>query len=270
PAITPHYTLPQYSPYQWVKKHGIPEAYKSSHFAPATVRKIQDAAGQELATHTFSHFYCLELQDHPLAFEADLQAAKLAAHHFNNVPRSMVFPRNQYNSQYLKRCYEQGITAVRTNPSATFWRPVTNKGAGIFRKLIRTADAYVQVSRQRSSYPLSEIVCKPGEPLQLKASRFLRPWNTKYPFVHHWLLQRICREMKIAAALGECYHLWWHPENFGDHPKENMAGLRVLLEQYKQCANRYGMQSWNMAEYASNLLTTGGTITTHQYAGSAG
>ncbi|WP_315817017.1 hypothetical protein [Paraflavitalea speifideaquila] len=59
--------------------------------------------------------------------------------------------------------------------------------------------------------------------------------------------------MRTAAIRKECYHLWWHPENFGDHPRQNMEGLETLLKQYQQCKNKYGMQSWNMGEYYTNL-----------------
>ncbi len=52
----------------------------------------------------------------------------------------------------------------------------------------------------------------------------------------------------------ECYHLWFHPENFGEHPKENLNNLLQILEQYRKCASLYDMQSWNMGEYAKNLL----------------
>jgi hypothetical protein len=31
--------------------------------------------------------------------------------------KSLVFPRNQYNSDYLKTCEELGINTIRTNPS---------------------------------------------------------------------------------------------------------------------------------------------------------
>lgn len=254
PAIEPSYSIQQYSAYRWVKQHGLSPQYHWAHFAPQAIKEILRYPGQELGTHTFSHYYCLEQQLEPKAFEADLQAAQKAAALFNTKLTSLVFPRNQFNPAYLKTCFEQGITTIRSNPVHWFWSPVSNKGAGLIRKIARTADAYMQVGGSRTSYPLESIQVIPGEPLRLPASRFLRPWQPVHPFTNKWRLRRLCQELRIAAIRKECYHLWWHPENFGDHPEENMKGLRVLLEQYVRCRDQYGMKSWNMGEYASHLL----------------
>lgn len=259
PDIEPRYSLEQYSAYRYARQQALPQQYHWAHFAPEAVRHILRYPGQELGSHTFSHYYCLEQQGEPRAFEADLQAAQRAAELFGSRLTSLVFPRNQFNPGYLKTCYEQGITAVRSNPVDWFWSPVSNKGSGLIRKVARTADAYVQVGTHRTSYPLQSIAVTPGEPLQLPASRFLRPWRSKYKFANQWRLRRLCQEMRTAAIRKECYHLWWHPENFGDHPEENMETLRQLLQQYQHCKKKYGMQSWNMGEYATNL--------NHQHAG---
>ncbi|HEY1200814.1 MAG TPA: hypothetical protein VGE79_07530, partial [Niastella sp.] len=53
---------------------------------------------------------------------------------------------------------------------------------------------------------------------------------------------------------GEVYHLWWHPENFGDYPEQNLNNLRILLEQYKKCKEKYNMTSWNMGEYVDHFM----------------
>ena len=79
PSIEPDYTMQQYSPYKWVRQHGMEEEFKWAHFAPDMVAKIMEYPGQELATHTFSHYYCLEEQFEKKAFDADLKAANKAA-----------------------------------------------------------------------------------------------------------------------------------------------------------------------------------------------
>lgn len=267
PAIEPDYRMEKYSAYRWAAQNTLPQQYHWAHFAPQTVKAILQYPGQELGTHTFSHYYCLEQQNEPRAFEADLQAAQKAAALFDTKLVSLVFPRNQFNPAYLKTCFEQGITTVRSNPVNWFWSPVTNNGSGFIRKVIRTADAYFQVGGSRTSYPLQAIEVKPGEPLQLPASRFLRPWRLEYRFAGKWCLKRICQELRTAAIRKECYHLWWHPENFGDHPEENMKGLRILLEQYSKCKRKYGMKSWNMGEYAANLLGESQPNFIHRHAG---
>lgn len=248
PALQPDYSNVNYSPYRWVERNGMPEQYNGAHFAPDAVRSILQFEGQELGTHTFSHYYCLEQVARPEAFAADLKAAKLAAKKFGVKPVSLIFPRNQYNDYALKVCYENGINVVRSNPAARFWTPVNNN-ASLLRKVLRTGDAYVQLGKERTSYALNTIAIKPGEPIQLPASRFLQPWHPARRFADRLKMRRTLNEMLTAAKLKECYHLWWHPENFGDYPQENLNNLKIVLEQYKRCADKYGMQSWNMGEY---------------------
>jgi hypothetical protein len=266
PAIEPSYALEQYSAYKWVQQHGILPQQYGAHFAPQSIAAILQHPGQELATHTFSHYYCLEQQQEPGAFEADLAAAKKAALLFDTPMSSLVFPRNQYNPACLKTCFAQGITAVRSNPVNWFWSPVSNNGSGLVRKMARTADAYAQIGGQRTSYPLQAIEVKPGEPLLLPASRLLRPWQPGYRLLNKWRLRRLCRELRIAAVRKECYHLWWHPENFGDHPEENMEDLRIIVAQFGQCKNKYGMTSWNMRDYTERLLVHNEVNSTHRHA----
>jgi peptidoglycan/xylan/chitin deacetylase (PgdA/CDA1 family) len=249
PAVEPDYLEGKYSAYQWVQQNGLPAHYNWAHFAPETVRKIVQYPGQELGTHTFSHYYCLEKQHAQGAFAADLKAAIQVASTFHQPPVSLVFPRNQFNKDYLAVCYAYGIKVVRTNPACRFWNPVNEKDTPIFRKLVRTADAYLPMGRTRTSYPLSAIQVIPGEPLQLRASRFLRAWEP-YPVADLLKWRRLCSELRAAAKHNECYHLWWHPENFGSHPEENLKSLQMLLQHYRQCKNKYGMLSWNMGEYA--------------------
>jgi peptidoglycan/xylan/chitin deacetylase (PgdA/CDA1 family) len=255
PDVEPDYEEERYSAYKWVRQNGMPSEYHWAHFCPEEVAMIQKYRGQELGTHTFSHYYCLEQQSQPQAFDADLKAVqKVAEAKFNGRMRSLVFPRNQANPKYLKECYDNGILAVRSNPSGWFWKPSTNDGAGKLRRLFRTADAYIQVGTIRTTYPLNSIKVVPGEPLQLPASRFLRPWQPKYGFANKMQIKRTCQELRSAAKRGEVYHLWWHPENFGDYPEQNMNNLRIVLQQYKKCKEKYGMMSWNMGEYVDHFM----------------
>jgi peptidoglycan/xylan/chitin deacetylase (PgdA/CDA1 family) len=253
PAVEPDYEIAKYSSYNWAKENRLQKEYRWAHFAPEVIARIEDYEGQELGTHTFSHYYCLEKQSNENAFDADLRAASQAASKFNTKPVSLVFPRNQFNEEYLRVCYANGIRAVRSNPDNWFWSPVANK-TSLVRKLFRTADAYVQLGSTLTSYPLSKIKITDGEPLQLQASRFLRPWNPKYQFANKLRLRRLMQEIKTAAKRKECFHLWWHPENFGDYPEQNMESLKILLKEYNRLQNKYGMTSWNMGEFATNLL----------------
>jgi peptidoglycan/xylan/chitin deacetylase (PgdA/CDA1 family) len=250
PANEPAYENPIYSAYHYVKLNGLEEKVNWAHFAPGSIAEILKYPGQELGTHTFSHYYCLEKLRGEDAFAADLRSVQKAAAKFNTSTRSLVFPRNQFNPDHLKTCYKNGITTVRSNPVDWFWSPVADTGGNLIRKIFRTGDAYLPLASRRTSYSINSIKQVPGEPLQLPASRFLRPWYPRYKSVNSLVLNRVMAEMKTAAMKKECYHLWWHPENFGDFPEQNMENLRQILNHYTECKKRYGMKSWNMGEYA--------------------
>ena len=252
PSTLPGYTVEKYSAYKWIDQNGLPEDFYFAHFAPEAINNILTRPGQELGTHTFGHYYCLERQNDFAAFDADLKAAKKAASKFNSEPVSLVFPRNQFNNECLDICYNNDIRVVRSNPPNWFWEPIPDGKSSILRKAFRTGDAYVPLGR-RTSYPLSTIVVNKDEPLQLPASRFLRPWSAKYRLTNNLSLRRVLAELNAAAVHKECYHLWWHPENFGDYPEENIQHLNHILEEYRKCKKKYGMTSWNMGEYANQL-----------------
>jgi peptidoglycan/xylan/chitin deacetylase (PgdA/CDA1 family) len=253
PATEPEYVAEKYSAYKWVDRHGLPENLYFAHFAPDAIENILQFPGQELGTHTFGHYYCLEEQKDYEAFDADLKAVKKTALKFNTKPISLVFPRNQFNDECLRICYNNGIKVIRSNPSSWFWEPIADGKPQLLRKIARTGDAYVKLGG-RTSYPLNSISIKKNTPIQLPASRLFRPWNSRYRLSNKLSLQRILNELKSAAIHEECYHLWWHPENFGDHPEENLNNLKVILKEYENCRTKYGMTSWNMGEFAKHLL----------------
>jgi hypothetical protein len=60
-------------------------------------------------------------------------------------------------------------------------------------------------------------------------------------------------ELTVAGLKKECYHLWWHPENFGYFPQQNLTQLEILLTQFQKMKRQYGMMSLNMGEYISVL-----------------
>ncbi len=253
PAAQPDYVNEKLSPYKWVEENGLPNEYEFAHFAPKTIKNILNYPGQEIGTHTFSHYYCLAPLKGQEAFSEDLNAAKKAAAKFNIQLSSLVFPRNQFNPEYLKICYDAGIRAVRTNSNVWYWKKSTSFSERVIKKLVRTANDYVTIS-DRVSYPLRNIKVIKGEPLQLPRGRALEIWQPNNAVNNKLKLQKIIKELHDAAIHDECYHLWWHPEEFGDYPEENLNRLRIILEQYKVCNERYRMKSWNMREYADNLI----------------
>ena len=70
PEIRPKYR--NYQPYKGLDHIGENERDDPYHFGYSLLRKISDTPGMEIASHSFSHFYCLEntVKD---AFKSDLE-----------------------------------------------------------------------------------------------------------------------------------------------------------------------------------------------------
>ena len=59
--------------------------------------------------------------------------------------------------------------------------------------------------------------------------------------------------MLAAAKRGEIYHLWWHPHNFGNHPKESMEALQEIAKWYSHLQTKFGFESVTMADLTGKI-----------------
>jgi peptidoglycan/xylan/chitin deacetylase (PgdA/CDA1 family) len=248
PSRKPRYADRALSPYEAIEREvGDDETADPFHFAPSLIRKIAATPGQELGTHTFSHFYCLEAGQTAEDFEADLRAAQRASAGFHEPPRSIVFPRNQLNPAYLSVLDRCGIVAMRGNGEHWAYeaRPYAEESPA--RRAMRLLDAYAPiVSTTRS------IHRSPGKgPTDVPASVFFRPFNKRLARAEPVRLLRIETAMTRAAREGGLFHLWWHPHNFGANLRENLANLGRILEHGRALDRRYGFASSTMAEAAN-------------------
>jgi peptidoglycan/xylan/chitin deacetylase (PgdA/CDA1 family) len=254
PDLKPTYKMSALSAYQYISRVGIGqnEDQDPFHYAPSLIQQIINTPGQELGTHTFAHYYCNEEGQNVDQFRADLQAAQRAAGKFNTKLTSLVFPRNQFNDEYLRVCFEEGITAVRSNPLDWFWNIQSTQNESAWKRLNRGLDAYFPIGK-KNTYKLNDLSVRPGYPVCLPASRLLRPYRPKEFFLNDLKISRIKSEMERAAKKGEVYHLWWHPHNFGNYPQQSMNGLQKILNHYKFCREHFNMESLTMGETVSRL-----------------
>jgi hypothetical protein len=251
PSLQPAYVNAKYSSYSFARQFGLKGKKSEAHFAAGLVKMIADAPGQEMATHTFSHYYCLEKGQTVPQFEADLQAAQRVAMDKIGKPlTSLVFPRNQYGGAYLEACARNGITAVRTNPDNWFWTSIGNDDTSFVRRLFRTGDVFVPLGA-KSTFPIGQVKQSSVEmPVCIPASRLLRQYDPSLQAMNRIRLRRIMNEMTYAAQHNECFHLWWHPENFGFHPRESLVELGQILEHFHTLREQCGFQSKTMDEVA--------------------
>lgn len=217
------------------------------HFAPSLIEQIQSTPGQELACHTFSHYYCDELGQGVDAFRADLAAAKAIATRDRVVLRSLVFPRNQVLPDYLSAVQDAGITSYRGNPpGAMYHLPGIDWKRGLVRA-VRLVDSFVNITGHHT-VPWSHIAA--AELSDVRASRFLRPYSCKLRLVEPLRRRRVKAGLRTAALRGEVYHLWWHPHNFGVNLEENLAALESILDEFERLRTECGMRSLSMEEAA--------------------
>lgn len=251
PVKKPSYIRVEASPYFNNYIQQIKPEHESMFFAPLQVKALNGDPNIEVGTHTYCHYYCWEPGQTIDEFEADLQKAVEAACNLGITLRSIVFPKNQVSDAHLAVCARYGITSYRGNALKYFDEP-KSKWAGLRNRICRLLDAYINVGGM-SSIPYARLERKEGM-LNVCASRMLRPYSPKLSFMERLRLRRIRKEMIYAAKNGEMYHLWWHPHNFGANMDDNLRFLENVLLTYKQCHERYGMQSFTMNEITEQLM----------------
>ncbi|MCZ2396341.1 MAG: polysaccharide deacetylase family protein [Chitinophagales bacterium] len=251
PGIKPSYINKNLSPYYDLDKVvGETEDTDPYHFGKSLISQIVTKR-QEIGSHTFCHYYCIEEGQTEAEFDADLEAAIKVADANNIRLQSFVFPRNQYNAAYLNILKRHGISSFRGNENSFFFDPSLTGLKLKLARALRLADTYINISGN-NIYTQSQL-SKDGI-INIPASRFLRPFSTKLKPLEPLRLKRITRSMTAAAKSGRVYHLWWHPHNFGSYQDENFKFLEKILEHYQKLKTVYNFESINMGDLASQLL----------------
>ena len=251
PAVLPTFNNPAVSAYEWINRHGFMGEEDPYHFAPTLVDKIKSTPNQEIGTHTYAHYFCLEPGQTKEQFRYDLEMACRVAAEKGISLRSLVFPRNQFNQEYLSVCRDLGITSVRSSPDIWYWAPAT--GSSFMKKLFRAGDAYLKFQPIKM-VSLEDINISNGLPLQLPATRLYRPWKPGQPVQNTLKMRRILNEMTEAARKNAYYHIWWHPHNFGNNPKECFSELEQIVAHFNKLRSQYGFMSLTMNEITEKLL----------------
>ncbi|WP_417808829.1 polysaccharide deacetylase family protein [Thioclava sp.] len=242
PDEQPRYRNPRLSNYSYLDEVGPDESRDPFYFGASLVERIAQTPGQEIGTHTLSHYYCLEDGHQTRTFEADLRAACSLAKTRNIEIKSIVFPRNQYAPEHLEICRRHGVTSFRGNPTNWAYRPAKGSEQTQIRRALRLADAYTGLLGAHAARAES------GTCTNLPASRFLRPASGRLALFHPLHIGNIKRGMTVAAKTGADYHLWWHPHNFGRDLETNLAGLGRLFGHLTKIGEKYGMHSRTMAD----------------------
>lgn len=251
PARKPNYANNRLAPYNDLNNIGSSEREDPFHYAPSLIKMIKSSPNQEIASHTFSHYYCLEEGQDENTFRDDLVAAINIAGKYDIDLRSVVFPRNQVRRDYLSVCRELGIGAYRGNQPGRIYEAKSEDDKSLLKKGLRLVDSYLNISGH-NCYSLKNSGS--DFPLNIPASRYLRPYSKRLQVLEWLRLRRILSGLDYAARQGLVYHLWWHPHDFGDNIDKNIAFLRQILDHYLELKERSGMESLNMGEVSQKLL----------------
>ncbi|MFK2826908.1 polysaccharide deacetylase family protein [Bacillus sp. B190/17] len=251
PKLRPRYQNRAFSAYEKMGLLGDQEENDPYHFASSLIKKISNYKYQEIATHTFSHYYCLEEGQTEEEFEADLIAALNIGKEQGFSIKTIIFPRNQVNEKYLSICKKHGIISYRGNEKHMIYEPASFAAGNLpLKRIIRMADTYLNITG-RHIYSAERAASTPL--INLSSSRFLRPYHPNLKILDSLRLKRIKNSLTAAAKERKIYHLWWHPHNFGKNLEENMAFLKEIIEHYIMLKKTYGMEALNMAEAAEKL-----------------
>jgi len=248
PERKPHYANPRMSSYLYLDEVGPDEDRDPYYYGLSLIRRILDYPSQEIGTHTFSHFYCLEEGGDVDAFRADLEAVRGAAGLLGVKLASIVFPRNQVGPAHLSVCREFGLRAFRGNERVWFHRACRESEQNPLMRASRLVDSYLPIAGPHDHEPalIDGMV-------DIPASRFLRPVE-RSAVLERLRLRRITSAMETAARRRKLFHLWWHPHNFGVDLQKNLAFLRAILDCFRMLQERYGMRSMTMAAVADEVL----------------
>jgi peptidoglycan/xylan/chitin deacetylase (PgdA/CDA1 family) len=247
PTQIPSYENEAYNVYKSeLNKIGNNEEDDGYHFGYSLLQQLKNTS-HEISTHTYSHYYCLEEGQTVDDFEADIKAAIEIAKKEEIVLKSIVFPRNQINEEYLEMLYSVGIKSYRGNPTSWIYKPRKFAAEIPFIRLCRLLDTYFPISGNN----IHTIYKTKNEPINIPASRFLKPYNSLLSIFEPLKIRRIKAEMTAAAKQGKLYHLWWHPHNFGLNLQKNLKNLTTILNHYKKLNHQYGFSNFTMDEMTS-------------------
>lgn len=251
PNLLPSYKNKKLSPYSIIQTEiGNNEQDDPYFFGSSCIAKIRKYPNHEIATHTYCHYYCMEEGQNKEQFEHDLKKAFEVANGKETTFKSIIFPRNQTNIEYLGICKEYGIESYRGNEKGIIYSSKSYEKETILLRLFRLIDSYFNLTGYHC-YDTNEI--KKSYPFNIPSSRFLRPYSSKLFLLEKLKLMRIKNAMTYAAKNNLVYHLWWHPHNFGVNLDQNIATLNKILIHYQYLNVKYNFESITMSELSNKI-----------------
>lgn len=255
PSKKPNYTNTNLSPYNGhfdiLKEDALDDPY---HYAPELIHQIKSYQNHAIGTHTFSHYYCMEPGQNSDEFKSDIEAAISIAKKNDIDTKSIIFPRNQCNDEYLAVCENLGIQSYRGNEIFWLYKFIDEKLNFLpinLKRYVKILDAYANISGHHCYKYINRD--EKHNIYNIPSSRLLRPYSNKLSFLESLKLRRIKKSMTYAAKNNKLYHLWWHPHNFGTNIDENFKNLEIILAHYKILSKKYGFTAESMEQITDQI-----------------
>ena len=190
------------------------------------IARIAKTPKQEIATHTFSHYYCQEPGETREAFAADIASAIAIGRHYGFDIRSIVFPRNQFRSGLRSRSEGSRHHLLSRQRTELDVSPAPPRG----RNLSRCAPRACSTATSRLSGPKFSAGKKSRSPAvctMCAPACFCAPIRRSERVSSQSRLRRIAGGIRAAAKNRGIFHLWWHPHNFGKNSTKisNFSGV---------------------------------------------
>jgi peptidoglycan/xylan/chitin deacetylase (PgdA/CDA1 family) len=214
-------------------------------FANDLIEQINNTPHQEIGSHTFSHYYCLEEGQNIKTFENDLQKSIKVAKKRGIEMQTIILPRNQVKWNYIKVLSDYGIKAYRGIRSKVLDKPRKKENLNLILKGLKYLNSNFNFLKN-NSYNLYE---KDNESLiNLPASKFMYWYIEGLKILDYIRLEKIKTDMRKSAKNKKVYHLWAHPHNFGNNLEQNFKFIKRIVQYYKHLEKKYNMKSRNMSE----------------------
>lgn len=247
PDLKPTYEDGSLNPYLLLSDMSNSPENNACYFAHDLLESIKNEGSHEISSHTFSHYYCNEKGQNINQFKADLEANIKIAKANGVELKSIVFPRNQINKDYLQVAKDLGFTSYRGTEKHKIHSPKDLKE--LERKdnrILRLFDSFFNLTGNHT-YDIKGLCSNILQ--DVPSSRFLRPYSKTLKFLEPLKIKRIKSAMTEAAENNEMYHLWWHPHNFGDNLEENFKNLELLFQHYAELRDKQQFESVTMTEF---------------------
>jgi len=226
--------------YNCFKSMASDNNYNQYFYADSLIKEIIQTEGQEIGSHTFSHYFCKENGQTVDQFREDIESAKRIAIDKGINLHSIVLPRNQCAPQYTKELNKLGFSSYRDEEND--WIHTKVKCRPLMR-LLRLLDVYFPLTGQGGYIPKKE-----NGIWNFTGSRMYKPYYKPLAFMDGLKIRRIKKQMHHAAKNNLVFHFWWHPHNIGVRTDYHMKRLEDIFCYYDKLKEKYGMVSMNMQE----------------------